>query len=89
MKILVRNLARSTASETLQALFETVGTVNSCHIVMDKITGASKGFGFIDMPKPREAKAAIGVLNYKPLDGSKIRVKKVELPEQSPDTDND
>jgi RNA recognition motif-containing protein len=45
---------------------------------MDKETGSSKGFGFVEMPKQGEAKAAIKVLNGMELDGSKIRVKKAE-----------
>jgi len=59
-------------------MFEEHGTVQSCTLVMDKDTNASKGFGFVEMPKPGEAKAAIKLLNGQELDGSKIRVKKAE-----------
>ena len=76
MKILVRNLARSTTETALQTLFGNCGKVQSCQLVFDKKTGESKGFGFIEMPKQGEAKAAIKNLNGKSLDGNKIRVKK-------------
>jgi RNA recognition motif-containing protein len=78
MKLLIRNLARTTTEEELQAMFEAYGTVQSCTLVIDKETGSSKGFGFIEMPKPGDAKAAIKNLNYKDVDGNKIRVKKAE-----------
>jgi len=75
MKLLVRNLARTTTEAELRALFEPYGTVQSCSLVIDKATGSSKGFGFVEMPKPGEAKAAIKNLNAKDIAGSKIRVK--------------
>ncbi len=79
MKILIRNLARTTTEAELQALFEAHGTVQSCSLVMDKETGLTKGFGFVEMPKQGEAKAAINALNGKNVAGNKIRVKKAEL----------
>ncbi len=85
MKLLIRNLARTTTEEALRTLFAAHGTVQSCTLVMDKETGSSKGFGFIEMPKQGEAKAAIKTLNGKDLDGSKIRVKKAE---KKPDIKN-
>lgn len=78
MKLLIRNLARTTTEIELHAMFEAYGTVQSCNLVMDKETGKSKGFGFIEMPKLGEAKAAMKNLNGKDVAGSKIRVKKVE-----------
>jgi len=78
MKLLVRNLARTTTEAELKALFAQYGGIQSCTIVMDKDTGQSKGFGFVEMPKPGDAKAAIKNLNGKELGGSKIRVKKSE-----------
>ena len=59
-------------------MFEEYGAVQSCSLVMDKETGHSKGFGFVEMPKPGEAKAAIKTLNGLEVDGFKIRVKKAE-----------
>jgi RNA recognition motif-containing protein len=78
MKLLVRNLARSTTEAELRSLFETHGKVQSCTLVMDKDTGQSKGFGYVEIPKPGEAKAAMKQLNGLELAGNKIRVKKAE-----------
>lgn len=76
MKLLIRNLARTTTEKELLALFEPFGTVQSCNLVMDKETGASKGFGFVEMPKQGDGKAAMKSLNGKDIAGNKIRVKK-------------
>ena len=78
MKILICNLNRTITELELKVLFETYGAVQSCHLVIDKQTGHSKGFGFIEMPKQGDAKAAIKSLNGKEIAGSKIRVKKAE-----------
>lgn len=78
MKLLIRNLSRSTTEEELKVLFEEYGTVQSCDLVLDKTTGDSKGFAFVQMPKSGEAKAAIKKLNNKDVASNKIRVKKAE-----------
>ena len=78
MKILVRNLDRETGEKELQALFEAHGKVESCKMIMDQESGLSKGFAFVNMPKPYEAKAAIKALNGKEVDGYAIRVKKAD-----------
>ena len=78
MKLLIRNLARSTTEEELKVLFEEYGTVQSCNLVLDKSTGGSKGFAFVVMPKPGEAKAAMKSLNNKDVGSNNIRVKKAE-----------
>ncbi|MFT6927425.1 MAG: RNA recognition motif-containing protein [Psychromonas sp.] len=78
MKILVRNLATATTEEKLKSLFVEYGTVQSCSLVLDKATGKSKGFGFVEMPKVGEAKAAMKTLNGYKLAGNFIRVKKAE-----------
>lgn len=78
MKLLIRNLTRNTKESELKALFESYGSVQSCTLVLDKDTGISKGFGFVEMPKIGEAKAAMKNLNGKDVAGSKIRVKKAE-----------
>ena len=57
-------------------MFENYGSVQSCTLIIDKETGDSKGFGFVEMPKPGDAKAAIKSLNGNDVDGNKIRVKK-------------
>lgn len=78
MKLLIRNLERCTTEEQLLALFSEHGQVQSCTLVMDPKTHGSKGFAFVEMPKPGEAKAAMKTLNGLELDGRKIRVKKAE-----------
>ena len=76
MKLMIRNLARSTTEEELQVMFEAYGSVQSCSLIMDTNSGKSKGFGFIEMPNPGDAKAAMKTLNGKDVAGNKIRVKK-------------
>ena len=51
MKLIVRNLARTTTEDTLRDLFAAHGSVQSCSLVMDQRTGGSKGFGFVEMPR--------------------------------------
>jgi RNA recognition motif-containing protein len=78
MKLLVRNLAASTTEEKLVSLFSEHGKVQSCSLVLDNKTGKSKGFGFVEMPKIGDAKAAMKTLNGFKLAGNIIRVKKAE-----------
>jgi RNA recognition motif-containing protein len=78
MKLIIRNLARSTTEEEVKALFQEYGTVQSCDLVSDKVTGGSKGFAFVEMPKPGEAKVAMKNVNNMTLANNKIRVKKAE-----------
>lgn len=78
MKLLIRNLSRSTTEETVKTLFSEFGAIQSCSLVLDTSTGKSKGFAFVEMPKIGEAKVAINKLNNSELDGNKIRVKKAE-----------
>lgn len=78
MKILVRNLARSSSEADIETLFAAFGAVASCDLVMDEKIGISKGFAFIEMPKIGEAKAAIVNLNNSEFDGKRIRVKKTK-----------
>ena len=77
MKLLVRNLDRSTTEKELRELFEPHGRVQSCTLVMDADTGTSKGFGFVMMPKRGNGKGAMKALNRMVVAGSKIRVKEV------------
>ncbi|MGK0442334.1 MAG: RNA recognition motif-containing protein [Pseudohongiellaceae bacterium] len=78
MKLLIRNLDRLTTEEELKILFQEFGEIQSCNLVMDKESGLSKGFGFVEMPKSGEAKAAIKNLNNKAVGSNKIRVKTAE-----------
>jgi RNA recognition motif-containing protein len=75
MKLLVRNLARTTTEAELRALFEAFGAVQSCKLVLDGKSLVSKGFAFVEIPKPGDAKAAMKSLNGKIIDGNAIRVK--------------
>ena len=78
MKLMILNLARITTKEEIIALFEEYGAVQSCDLVLDKSTGGSKGFAFVEMPKPGEAKAAMKNLNNMTVASNKIRVKRAE-----------
>jgi RNA recognition motif-containing protein len=88
MKILIRNLDRETTEQELQTAFEAHGKVQSCAVVKEKTNGLSKGFGFVEMPKPGEAKVAVRALNDSMLGANKIRVKYAESKaETKPKTD--
>jgi RNA recognition motif-containing protein len=78
MKILVRNLARTTTEAEVLELFQAHGKVEYCTLVLDALTGLSKGFGFVEMPEEDAAKAAIEQLNGQLIAESKIRVKQAE-----------
>ncbi|TRY29929.1 RNA recognition motif domain-containing protein [Aliiglaciecola sp. M165] len=75
MNILVRKLARTTTEDSLRDIFLKFGEVESCDLVLDSVTGKSKGFGFVVMPNEAEAMAAINKLNLSMLDNHAIRVK--------------
>lgn len=87
MKLLIRNLARTTTQAELRAMFEVYGAVQSCTLIMDKDSGISKGFAFVEIPKPGDAKAAMKNLNGKEVAGFKIRVKKADIKKHSGDTE--
>lgn len=89
MKLLIRNLSRDTSEESLSKLFSQFGSVQSCNVVLDAETGASKGFGFVEMPKAGEAKVAIAKLNGCEHDGSKLRVKKAKPKPAEPTSTDD
>lgn len=76
MNIFVAKLNYDTREEDLRYAFEEFGEVSSAKIIMDKFTGRSKGFGFVEMPNDEEAMNAIDELNDSELDGRRIVVKK-------------
>lgn len=78
MKLLIRNLARTTTEAELKSMFEDHGDVQFCNLVLDKKSGGSKGFAFVEMPKAGQAKAAMKNINGKEVDGKLLRVKKAE-----------
>ncbi len=75
MKILIRNLARPTTEDAVRTLFAGFGHVASVTIVLDQATGQSKGFGFVEMPNPKQAVTAVKRSNLTRFEGSVIRVK--------------
>jgi RNA recognition motif-containing protein len=75
MNINILKLSRKTTHGELVKLFQEYGEVESCHIVMDRQSGESKGFGFIKMPNDDEANDAIKNLHDTKFGGSKIKVK--------------
>jgi len=74
MDIYVGNLAYQTNDESLRSAFAAYGEVASARVVSDRMTGRSKGFGFVEMPDRAQAQAAIDALNGKELDGRTLRV---------------
>ena len=75
MKLLVRNLSRSTTEQEIRILFSTHGSGTQCNLVLDQETGKSKGFAFVEMPNEIEAKAAISTLHETRVAKNRIRVK--------------
>ena len=73
-KLYVGNLAYGVTDSDLQQLFEAYGTVQSAQVIMDRDTGRSKGFGFVEMGSDQEAQAAIAALNGKQVDGRALTV---------------
>lgn len=74
MNIYVGNLSYDTNDDSLRRAFEAYGEVASASVVMDRYSGRSRGFGFVEMPTQAEAMAAISGLNETELDGRTIRV---------------
>ncbi len=73
-KLYVGNLAYGVTDADLQRLFEAHGTVQSAQVIMDRDTGRSKGFGFVEMGSDAEAQAAIQALSGKEVDGRALTV---------------
>ena len=74
MDIYVGNLAYATTDDGLRAAFAAYGEVTSARVVRDRMNQRSKGFGFVEMPEPTQAQAAVDALNGSDLDGRPIRV---------------
>lgn len=73
-KLYVGNLAYGVTDSDLQPMFATFGTVQSAQVIMDRDTGRSKGFGFVEMGSDQEAQAAIQALNGKEVEGRALTV---------------
>jgi RNA recognition motif-containing protein len=74
MDIYVGNLSYTTGDDELLKLFEAHGKVTSARVVMDKFTGQSRGFGFVEMPDKNEAEKAIQSTNEQDCMGRNLRV---------------
>jgi cold-inducible RNA-binding protein len=84
MKIYVGNLSYSTSEEDIRKAFSQHGTVDSADLIMDRNTGRSKGFAFVQMGVDSEAQAAINALNGKDVDGRSLNVNVAKPREERP-----
>ena len=83
-KLYVGNLAYSVRDDSLLQAFSEFGTVTSAKVMMDRETGRSKGFGFVEMGSDPEAQAAINGMNGQPLDGRAVVVNEARPREERP-----
>lgn len=84
MNLYVSNLAYSVTDDELRSEFAAYGTVASCRVVMDRETGRSRGFGFVDMPNDTEAQAALKSLEGTNLAGRAIKIVEARPKEERP-----
>ena len=87
MNIYVSNISWGTTSESLNELFAQYGEVTSANIIKDKMTGRSRGFGFVEMPNDNEAQEAIEALNSKDFEGKTLNVNVARPREERPAND--
>jgi RNA recognition motif-containing protein len=83
-KLYVGNLAYSVRDDSLLQAFSQFGTVTSAKVMMDRETGRSKGFGFVEMGTDAEAQAAINGMNGQPVDGRAVVVNEARPREERP-----
>jgi RNA recognition motif-containing protein len=83
-KLYVGNLAYSVRDESLHQAFSQFGTVTSAKVMMDRDTGRSKGFGFVEMGSDAEAQSAINGMNGQALEGRAIVVNEARPREERP-----
>ena len=83
-KIYVGNLSFDTTDDKLNQLFQSYGQVNSANVIMDRLTGRSRGFGFVEMENNAEADKAIAELNGKNVDGRALKVSEAQPREDKP-----
>ena len=84
VNIYVGNLSYETSENDLRNMFEAHGQVDRVSLVMDRMSGRSKGFGFVEMPNDSEANAAISALNGMDTQGRKITVNVAKPKEERP-----
>lgn len=73
-KLYIGNLSYSVDSNHLQSLFSEFGTVDSANVIMDRNSGRSKGFGFVEMSTENAAETAISAMNGKDVSGREMNV---------------
>ena len=83
-KLFVGNLSFNTTEGAVLDLFQQAGNVSSCELIMDKFTGKSRGFAFVQMATQEEAIAAITQFNGKELDGRALTVNEAKPREDRP-----
>ena len=87
MKLYVGNLSFETTENDLQDLFEQHGTVNEVHLMMDRMTGKSRGFAFVTMNDDTQANAAMSALKGHELNGRALNVNEARPREERPRPD--
>lgn len=83
-KLYVGGLSYSTSEETLKNTFAGAGSVESATIIIDRMSGRSKGFGFVEMSTDEEAQKAIEMFNGKEIDGRRLVVNEARPTEARP-----
>ena len=83
-KLYVGNLSYNTNEEALRSAFSEVGTVESAVVIMDKMTGRSKGFGFVELATEEEAQSALAKFDGAELDGRSLKVNEARPQEERP-----
>ncbi len=81
-KLYIGNLPYSANQQTLQDTFGKCGTVDSVNVIMDRQTGQSKGFGFVEMSSSAEAQKAIQEINGSSIDGREVKVNEAKPQEK-------
>ena len=81
-KLYVGGIAYRTTQEALRETFEAAGAVASASIIMDRETGRSKGFGFVEMETDEDALKAVEMFNGKEIDGRRVTVNEARPPER-------
>ena len=84
MNIYVGNLAYTMSEQELESIFTAHGEVTSAKIIIDRATGRSKGFGFVEMPNDNEARAAIEATNETDCQGRNLKVNEARPREDRP-----
>ncbi|MEJ2611920.1 MAG: RNA-binding protein [Candidatus Thiodiazotropha sp.] len=84
MNIDVGNLPWSVKDDELREMFVAFGEVANASVIMDKFSGRSRGFGFVEMPNSSDAEAAIKSLNEKDMEGRSLRINEAKPREERP-----